>query len=151
MPTIAQYKFSKRSYDQLKTCHEDLQKIMATALRYSDVDFIITEGHRSLKRQKKLYDDGFSKIDGISRKGKHNYDPSLAIDLIVYVRGKKKLAYNANHLAFLGGVITTVAKFLYESDEVTHLVRWGANFDKDGEIISDQRFVDMPHFELYIP
>ncbi len=141
-------KLSRRSLDNLETCHMDLQKIVALAIQISVVDFIVVEGHRSVQRQNKLFKQGLSKIDGINRKGKHNYTPSKAFDICAYVRGSKKLAYDVSHLACIGGAITAAAKILLAEGEITHDIRWGANWDNDGEILTDQRFDDLPHFEL---
>lgn len=136
---------------QIRSCHDDLQKIIALALVCSDVDFAVVEGHRPVEKQQEYFAKGLSKVDGIHIKGKHNFNPSHAFDVIVYVKGKKSLAYDKAHLSFLAGVITTVAKILWEQGEVGHLIRWGGNWDKDGEIIADQSFIDLPHFEMYIP
>lgn len=34
-----------------------------------------------------MFDKGFSKIDGFNKKGKHNYFPSRAVDIIPYKKG----------------------------------------------------------------
>jgi peptidoglycan L-alanyl-D-glutamate endopeptidase CwlK len=49
-----QYKFSNRSLDKLGTVHQDLQMLFKEAIRHSPHDFSITEGKRSLERQKEL-------------------------------------------------------------------------------------------------
>ena len=91
------YKLGKGSLKKLESVHHDLVKIIKLAITRTPVDFGISEGHRSLERQKELYDQGKSKIDGINKKGKHNYSPSLAIDLYAYhpdIEVRKKLAYD---------------------------------------------------------
>jgi len=148
------FSFGERSLQKLSTCHPDLQKIMRLAIKRSDVDFGITEGHRSVERQKQLYDEGKSKIDGITRKGKHNYSPSLAVDIYIYhpdLETRRKLAYDKVHLAYVGGIISTCAKELYERGEVSHVIRSGYNWDSDGIIDFDQSFDDYPHHELVSP
>lgn len=148
------YTFGDRSQTRLETCHPDLQRIMRDALAVSDVDFSIVEGHRSIERQNKLFKKGLSKIDGVTRKGKHNYSPSLAVDIVVYTDQKqfrKRIAYDWTHLAYIAGVVTSTARRLYEDGTIKHLVRWGGNWDRDGILKADQSFQDGPHFELYIP
>ena len=76
------FKLGKRSKDNYNTLHPDLQKIIDMALKVSQVDFTIIEGERTVERQQKLFNEGKSKIDGINKKGKHNYSPSLAFDFI---------------------------------------------------------------------
>ena len=140
------YHFGKRSKEVLASCHADLQLIAEEALKCSHIDFKIVEGHRSIERQRQLYNEGKSKIDGITRKGKHNYSPSLAFDVCVVAKDAD--AYDKQHLCYLGGVITATAADLLARDLVKRSLRWGGNWDGDGVIIYDQRFIDLPHFEL---
>lgn len=141
--------FGKSSKRALKTCHADLQMIMRSAIAMTTVDFGVSEGYRSVERQKALFDLGKSKIDGITRKGKHNYDPSLACDIYAYLNGRS--SYDKETLSYLAGMIEFIGKQLYVSKKITHLIRWGGNWDMDGEILLDQSFDDRPHFELIKP
>jgi len=142
------YTFGKRSQAQLDTCHKDLQWIANEALKASRVDFSIIEGARPLALQQKYFKEGKSKIDGIKVKGNHNYQPSRAFDIAVYVSGKPKLTYDTNHLCYIAGIIIGVSERLYALGQTNHKIRWGGNWDRDGEILTDQNFDDMPHFEL---
>ena len=145
------YKLGKGSLKKLESVHHDLVKIIKLAITRTPVDFGISEGHRSLERQKELYDQGKSKIDGINKKGKHNYSPSLAIDLYAYhpdIEVRKKLAYDVPTLCLIAGVIISCADELKAKGEIKHSIRWGGNWDNDGVILYDQSFDDLPHFEL---
>ena len=127
------YKFSKRSLDNLKNVDERLVRICNELIKR--VDFTVIEGFRSLERQKELYDKGFSKIDGITKKGKHNYSPSLAIDIIPYKKG---------HNPFDGSkesdiMFDNLAKeFKQVAKELGINITWGG----------DWKFIDKPHFQL---
>lgn len=145
------FSFGKRSLDNLATCHEDLQIIAEESIINSQIDFGISEGYRSVERQKELYDKQLSKIDGINKKGKHNYSPSLAFDIYAYVSGKRNLAYDEKHLCLIAGTIIATANRLFRDGSISHVIRWGGNWDGDGEIVYDQGFVDLPHFELKKP
>lgn len=145
------FRFGKTSKTRLATCHNDLQKVLQLAISRSRIDFGISEGHRSLKRQKQLFDEGRSKIDGIKKKGKHNYHPSLAADIYIYhpdPEVRSKLLYDKPSLCYIAGVIISCAGELLEKDEISHSIRWGGNWDRDGIILQDQSFDDLPHFEL---
>jgi peptidoglycan L-alanyl-D-glutamate endopeptidase CwlK len=145
------YKLGKGSLKKLESVHHDLVKIIKLAITRTPIDFGISEGHRSLERQKELYDQGKSKIDGINKKGKHNYSPSLAIDLYAYhpdIEVRKKLAYDVPTLCIIAGVIISCADELKAKGDIKHSVRWGGNWDNDGVILYDQSFDDLPHFEL---
>ena len=139
------YKFSNTSLDRLATCHEDLQLIAKEAIKVSQVDFGIACGHRTKEDQLKAFRGGFSKIDGITRKGKHNYSPSLAFDVYAWIG---KASWDVAHLTYIGGVITSTALRLKNEGKISSSVRWGANWDGDGVIITDQSFDDLPHFEI---
>lgn len=145
------YKLGKGSLKKLESVHHDLVKIIKLAITRTPVDFGISEGHRSLERQKELYDQGKSKIDGINKKGKHNYNPSLAIDLYAYhpdIATRKKIAYDVPTLCIIAGVIISCADELKAKGDIKHSIRWGGNWDNDGVILYDQSFDDLPHFEL---
>ena len=146
--------FGERSRKQLDTCHPDLVLIMEEALDRSKVDFGISEGHRSIERQKQLFNEGKSKIDGVTKRGKHNELPSMACDIYAYhpdLDTRRKLVYDKSHLAYIAGVVDSEARRLLEEDYTTHMIRWGGNWDGDGVIDFDQSFDDFPHFELYKP
>ena len=93
------YQFGKRSREKLAQCHADLQLIATESLKVSSIDFGVSEGHRSIEKQQEYFNSGKSKVDGIKIKGKHNYQPSLAIDIYAYIPSKPKLAFNTNNLA----------------------------------------------------
>ena len=145
------YKLGKGSLKKLESVHHDLVKIIKLAITRTPVDFGISEGNRSLERQKELYDQGKSKIDGINKKGKHNYNPSLAVDIYAYhpdIATRKKIAYDVPTLCIIAGVIISCADELKAKGDIKHSIRWGGNWDNDGVILYDQSFDDLPHFEL---
>lgn len=145
------YSFGNGSSQKLNTCHQDLIKIHRLAISRSRIDYGISEGHRSLERQKLLFDQGRSKIDGINKKGKHNFEPSLATDIYIYhpvLEIRQKLAYDLGSLCYIAGLIMCCTAELLEKGEITHTIRWGGNWNKDGVILQDQSFDDLPHFEL---
>ena len=127
------YKFSKRSLDNLKNVDERLVRICNELIKR--VDYTVIEGFRTPERQKELYDKGFSKIDGITKKGKHNYNPSLAIDIIPYKKG---------HNPFDGSkesdiMFDNLAKeFKQVAKELGINITWGG----------DWKFIDKPHFQI---
>jgi peptidoglycan L-alanyl-D-glutamate endopeptidase CwlK len=145
------FQLGKRSRQLLSECHPDFFKIVEMALKVSEVDFGISEGYRSPERQKQLFVEGKSKIDGVRQKGMHNMKPSLAIDIFAYhpdPATRQKIAFDYNTLSYLAGVLQTCAKILYYQGDIQHTLRWGGNWDRDGIIIKDQTFQDLVHFEL---
>lgn len=155
--------FGDNSSKKRDTCHSDLILILDTALSISKVDFGISEGHRSVSKQQSYYSIGrttelhrkpITNVDGVNKKGKHNYYPSLASDLFIWHSDKstrQKIAYDNVHLAYVAGVIDATAELLYNQGKISHKIRWGGNWDGDGVIAYDQSFDDLPHFELIKP
>jgi len=143
------HKFGKTSKARLDTCHPDLQLIMNRAIELSNVDMGIAEGHRSVEKQQEYFNAGKSRIDGITKKGKHNYTPSLAVDIYAYVNGAAN--WDIEQLCYLAGIIHVVSETYFSTGKTKHKIRWGGNWDMDGVILIDQNFDDGPHFELIIP
>ncbi len=143
------FKFGKTSKERLSTCHVDIQLIMNETIKITNVDFGIAEGHRSIEKQQQYFQEGKSKIDGTNKKGKHNYTPSLAVDIYPYFNNSAK--WDNEHLSYLSGIIHAVSEMLLTDGKISHKIRWGGNWDMDGVILLDQSFDDRPHFELVRP
>lgn len=130
MPT-----FSKSSSDKLSTCHYDLQKLFDKIIE--NYDCTIIEGNRSIERQQELYNEGKSKIDGTNKKGKHNYEPSFAIDVSPFPIDWCDRERFYHFAGYVKGI----------ADSMGIKIRWGGDWDSDNSF-NDQSFDDLPHFEL---
>ena len=91
---MGNYKFGKRSLENIEQLHPLLQEILHKALETSPHDFGIHCGYRSVETQYEYYQQGRTKpgnvitwIDGITKRGYHNYSPSLAFDFHCSVKG----------------------------------------------------------------
>lgn len=83
--------------------------------------------------------------DGFVNMSKHNFEPSLAVDAAPYINGAVKYGNNRSEyeqILVLSGIIQ--AAFA----ELKIDFRWGGNWDKDGEPLTDQTFQDLLHFEV---
>ena len=142
--------FSKTSKALLATCHQDIQKVMNEAIKR--IDFKVLYGHRTPAEQLALFKKGrkfdngaWVKVgktvtdkDGTIRKSKHNYNPSLAIDIIPYpFQGWN----NLDQFHTLHKVIRDVA------NELGIKLTWGADWDNDGDI-REHSLQDYPHYEI---
>lgn len=125
------HSFSEISAKRLATCDPRLIELMNRAIRVTEIDFGIAEGHRSVEKQQEYFKAGKSRIDGIKTIGKHNYNPSRAVDIYGYVNGKAD--YSEPVMRYLAELILSIA------GEMSIRVQWGGNW---------KTFVDMPHFEL---
>ena len=124
--------FSQRSLNNLKGVHPDMVRLMNAAIKTAPVDFVITEGVRTVQRQQELFRQGKSKCDGIKLKSKHQKRGDglgYAVDLYPLPVNYKDL----EPYRLLAKHIKQVAKNLGIS------VVWGGDWKK---------FMDMPHWEL---
>lgn len=159
-------KFGIKSLKQYNTLHRDLQIIVDWGIKYSRVDFSLHEGHRPSEKQFEYYKRGrkevngdwiienkkatITNVDGYRIKGKHNYNPSLAVDFTIYINGKPELKWDSHHLTYVGATLIAAAEFLFEEGIITHKLRWGGDWDMDGDL-ADNKLYDRPHVELYRP
>ena len=127
-------KFGKTSRKKLATCDKRLQKVFNEVIKH--VDCSILEGHRSGERQNKLYDEGKTKVK--YPKGRHNNNPSLAVDVARYPIDWDD---RERHTLFAGFVIG-VARGMGIN------LRWGGDWNRNWDT-ADNRFDDFPHFEIY--
>lgn len=124
--------FGKKSKEQLATCHPALQRLFNEVIKHHDCTII--EGHRSNENQIKAFNSGKSKIKS---GGKHNQIPSLAIDATPWpIDWNDKARFY--HFA---GKVQGIAQMMHIK------LRWGGDWDCDNNL-KDQRFFDLPHFEL---
>lgn len=131
------WNFSDKSLEKLHTCDAALITLCREVLLVSPFDLTVLEGHRSQEQQEYYYRAGMSKIDGVNRKSKHQFNPSRAVDIAPYPVDWK----DTRRFYMLGGLMLAVA----ESFNIR--IRWGGDWDGDGEF-TDQTFHDLPHFEL---
>lgn len=99
------------------------------------MDCSILEGYRNRSNQNKAYRKKKSKLK--YPQSKHNRKPSLAVDVAPYPIGWQ----DRERFCLLAGVVKGIA----HSKGIE--IRWGGDFNSNN-IISDESFVDMPHFEL---
>lgn len=142
------YTLGKKSLENFKTLHPDLQTILAELIRV--YDFSIIEGYRTLETQQQYFKDGKSKLDGINQKSKHQSYPSLAVDIMPYKKGTN--AFSGDELDnrrfyMMMGMVKAISNKLLIAGEITHKVRFGLDWDGD-DTFKDQTFHDLPHVEL---
>lgn len=129
------HELSKTFQKRLDTVDPRLQEIVKVAQKRWSINII--EGHRTKRRQKQLYLAGKSKLDGESGISKHNYSPSLAVDMAPKPVDWEDLSRFHRFGEYVLGV----------ADALGYEVRWGGDWDRDADL-SDQTFNDLVHFEL---
>ena len=125
--------FGTRSKQRLATCDKRLQDVFNEVIKY--VDCSVLEGHRGQERQDKLYEEGKTKLK--FPKGRHNMDPSNAVDVTPYPVDWDDRERQTLFAGFVLGIARSMGVRL----------RWGGDWDMDFQVL-DNRFDDFPHFEI---
>ena len=126
-------RFGRKSKERLASCDPMLQKLFNEVIKH--VDCSVLEGHRSKERQNKLYDEGKTKVRYPN--GRHNADPSLAVDVTPYPVDWE----DRERQTLFAGFVLGIARGLGIR------IRWGGDWDMDFDV-QDNKFDDFPHFEL---
>lgn len=127
-------KFSARSQSRLNTCHPDLIRLFEAVIADGH-DCTVIEGHRGKDAQDEAFRTGKSKKQWPN--GKHNSTPSQAVDVMPF---PIDWVNRAQHVAFAKAVFA-------KADELGIKVRWGGDFNMDGNWTNDS-LIDRPHWEL---
>ena len=126
-------RFGKKSMSKLETCHEDLQQVFYQVIKHFDCS--VLEGHRGEELQNKYFDEGKSKVK--FPKGKHNANPSNAVDVVPWPIDWD----DTDRMYYFAGFVKGIAAML----DIP--LRWGGDWNDNTEV-KDTGFKDLPHFEL---
>lgn len=119
------YKLSRRSLERLQGVHPDMVKVVLLAIQLTEVDFGVTEGVRTLERQRELYSKGASKTMNSRHLTGH------AVDLVAYIGSEVLWDWALYHK--IADAMKRAAK------ELNVPIVWGGDW---------RSFKDGPHFEL---
>lgn len=125
--------FGAKSLQHLSTC--DTRLITLCNMVIKVYDFTVLEGYRSDERQEELFRQG--KSTKHAGEGKHNSNPSLAVDIAPYPIDWD----NPRRFYLLAGMMFQAAHW-----NGTDII-WGGDWDHDW-IHTDQSLHDLPHFEV---
>jgi len=147
------YKLSNRSLSRLDGVDERLQEVVKLAIKYTNIDFGITQGLRTIEEQRELV------AKGASQTMKSNHLTGKAIDVVAYIG--PRISWEASLYDDIADA------FKMAAEEVGVSIRWGAAWhinnitefdgtmqDATTEYVELRRsqgrkpFLDYPHFEL---
>ena len=134
-------RFSDTSKRRLATCHSELQKLFNHVI--IDYDCTVVCGHRGEAEQNEAYQNGYSTLKWPN--SKHNYTPSLAVDVVPYEKGG--LDWGKLQSAYFAGYVMGIADQLHRIGVMKHRIRTGADWNRDYDV-DDTTFWDACHFEL---
>lgn len=147
------FKLSKKSKDRLQGVHPNLQKVVELAIQLSSQDFGVTEGLRTIERQRELLSKRLTQTMN-SKHLKQSSGYGHAVDVAPY-----PLSWD------LGNFYPIVEAFRKAAKQLNIKIKWGGSWDilnNTGapaktlvENYSKMRrsqglrpFIDGPHFEL---
>lgn len=141
--------FDARSQSKLVGVHDDLVEVVNTALQLSTVPFIVTEGLRTLERQKQLLAAGASKTLKSRHLTGHAIDVAAYIDLDGDNMKDPDEAVRWDWPLFY----QIAEAFRKAAEQVEVPVEWGGHWRllngngpvKEGDLA---KFADGPHFQL---
>lgn len=119
------FKLSQRSLRNLKGVHPDLVKVAVRALEITDIDFGVTEGLRTIERQRELV------AAGASRTMNSRHLTGHAIDVVALIGGEVRWDWPLYARLAL--------HFKAAAHELQVPITWGGDWP---------RFRDGPHYEL---
>ena len=129
------FKFSTKSEQLLNTVQKELNVLAHEVIKISPINFQITEGYRDRMRQKELYAEGKSKIDGEIKLGKHQL--GKAVDIVCCKEG---------YTEPLRDIYIVIGLFLAKAKELNIKIRVGALWDKTST--KDNNFIDAFHIQV---
>jgi len=136
---MSNFKLSNRSLRRLEGVNPKLINLLLLAIKRTPVDFGVAwmGGLRTAEEQNQLFKEGYSQRDGYEKISNHQLGD--AVDLNVFVGSK--MVESEKMLCLIAGVMFSCA------NELNIRVRWGGDWDEDGDI-RDNKFNDMYHFEI---
>ena len=161
LKTKARHSFGKGSLEKLVTGHDDLQLILNVGIWTCPIDFGLSQLARTFDEQLAFFlaKPKRTSLDprkpGVLKHAKHvitEWRPKAeAADIYIYhpnAKVRRSLIYDKPSLSYVMGHLQCTAELLYQLGMVKHKTRWGGNWDRDGVILQDQSFDDLPHIEL---
>ncbi len=67
-------------------------------------------------------------------------EKAKAVDAEPFINGK--ISYNHKHCCYLTGQVQGIGRSMGIN------IRWGGNWEQDGEPVTDQDFQDLVHYEI---
>ena len=119
------FSFSKASLNKMNGVDSKLINLMKEAIKESPYDFGITEGIRTLKRQKELF------VEGKTKTLKSYHLVGKAVDIKIYVNGE--ITWDFKYYKEVAEHIKEVAR------KLGYVITWGGDW---------KTFKDGPHFQI---
>lgn len=138
--------FGRTSLERLAAVDPRLVEVCEEVIKSKD--FTVISGFRGKDEQNRLYESGASTKPWPD--SKHNRSatggtspPGCAVDVAPWFAEAPHVRWDdENEFIYLAGMFHQAAA------ELGIPLRWGGNWDQDDDVIDDQTFQDLGHFEL---
>ena len=124
-------KFSRRSTEELESCHIVLQRLMKRVIQRTD--FSVICGFRGQEAQDKAYTEGKSKLK--FPRSKHNTSPSTAVDIVPYPIDWDDI----DRFKELAAVVKEEWSLMPEAEKLRYRLEHGGDW---------KSFPDWPHWQI---
>ncbi len=128
------FSLGSASRSKLVGVHPDLVRVVERAIQLTSIDFKLTEGLRTVERQRQLVREGKSKTMNSRHLTGH------AIDFAALVGGQ--VNWDFQHY------LTIAEAFFKAAKELGVAIRWGGSWNTSTAGWQATRFKDGPHVEL---
>lgn len=129
------FELDTKSLNRLNGVDKRLVDLTKQVAKITPIRFQITEGYRDRMRQKELYAEGKSKIDGEIKLGKHQL--GKAVDIVCCKEGYKEP---------LRDIYIVVGLFIAVAKQLNIKIRVGALWDNNST--KDNNFIDAFHIQV---
>jgi len=135
--------FGKKSKAVLETVDPRLVEVLGRVIPH--YDFSVLSGFRGKEEQDEIFRLGRSTKQWPNSKHNRNAEgrmqaPSIAVDIAPYPISWS----DEDAFIYLAGMVWIIGK------DLGYNIRWGGDWDMDNEILKDQTFQDLGHFELVV-
>lgn len=138
---MSNYRLGRRSRRRLKGVNQRLVEVVERAIIITEQDFAVIEGVRGLKRQRYLYQNGFS----WTMNSKHLVGRAVDLAPWVIVDGKGKIDWDDLHK------FSAIKDAMFKAAEQLNVaIRWGGDWNQNGSHLDEIKrgVYDGAHFEL---
>ncbi len=141
-------RWGEESRQKLAQVHPAIVRVLNVGIQR--MDMTVVSGARVTGEQKELFRKGLSKLDGVSRKSKHQAAPmATAVDVVPYPMrwpdehglSDGEIQDRLRRFYVMGGFLVGIG------EGIGVQLRWGGDWDMDWEY-KDQTFDDLGHVEM---
>jgi hypothetical protein len=140
-----------KSLELMTRLDDRLADVMREAAKATPFDWRVVQTDRTIAQQREYFRAGNSRVnpdaytgrlDELYKAAKHITGPGMPKSRALDIALVGSEPYHVPSLCYLAGVVRAIAQARGLQ------VRWGGDFDRDGILLEQGTFQDLPHFEI---